>query len=66
MPSALKVFLIAGEPSGDALGADLIQGLKANQEVAIKGVGGPLMGAQGLGSIFPMSDLSVVGIWDFR
>ena len=58
----LRVFLIAGEASGDRLGAALMQGLQELTDVEFHGVGGPLMEAQGLSSIFPMDDLSVHGI----
>ncbi len=60
---ALTFFLIAGEPSGDRLGAALMAGLRAlRPEVAFQGVGGPLMQAEGLESLFPMEELSVMGI----
>jgi lipid-A-disaccharide synthase len=60
---ALSFFLIAGEPSGDRLGAALMAGLRARHpEVSFQGVGGPLMQAEGLQSLFPMEDLSVMGI----
>ncbi len=59
----MKLFLIAGEPSGDALGAALMAGLKAlAPDVSFSGVGGPLMAAEGLESLFPMEDLSVMGL----
>ena len=58
----MRVFLIAGEASGDRLGAALMQGLRKLTNVEFLGVGGPLMEAQGLSSIFPMDDLSVHGI----
>ncbi|MGC9420626.1 MAG: lipid-A-disaccharide synthase, partial [Rhodovulum sp.] len=59
----MKLFLIAGEPSGDALGAALMAGLKQLAPgVAFHGVGGPLMQAEGLDSLFPMEELSVMGI----
>ncbi|WP_083957827.1 lipid-A-disaccharide synthase [Tateyamaria omphalii] len=59
----MKVFVIAGEPSGDALGGALMAGLKQEaQEVTFDGIGGPLMQAQGLVSRFDMSELSVMGI----
>ncbi|MCV2875725.1 lipid-A-disaccharide synthase [Rhodobacteraceae bacterium XHP0102] len=59
----MKLFLIAGEPSGDALGANLMAGLTAlRSDVEFLGIGGPLMQAQGLRSLFPMSDLSVMGL----
>lgn len=58
-----RFFLIAGEPSGDALGAALMAGLKTLEPgVQFTGVGGPLMAAQGLQSLFPMDELSVMGI----
>ena len=60
---ALSVFLVAGEPSGDALGAALMAGLKTLvPEIRFDGVGGPLMQAEGLLSRFDMSELSVMGI----
>lgn len=60
---ALRFFLIAGEPSGDRLGAALMQGLKTlHPEVQFLGVGGPLMAAQGLDSLFPMEELSIMGL----
>jgi len=59
----LSLFLIAGEPSGDRLGAALMAGLRAlAPDVAFAGVGGPLMQGQGLVSLFPMEELSVMGI----
>ncbi|NUB43374.1 lipid-A-disaccharide synthase [Fertoebacter nigrum] len=59
----MKLFLIAGEPSGDRLGAALMAGLKALAPgVTFAGVGGPLMQAEGLASLFPMEELSVMGI----
>ena len=60
---ALKVFVIAGEPSGDALGAALMAGLtQLSAGVAFQGVGGPLMQEQGFASQFDMSELSLMGI----
>lgn len=58
----LKVFLIAGEVSGDKLGAALMSGLSTLTEVTFSGVGGPLMEAQGFTSRFPMSELSLMGL----
>ncbi len=59
----LRLVLIAGEPSGDALGAPLIAGLRTLcPEVAVSGVGGPLMAEQGFRSLFPMEDLAVMGL----
>ena len=62
MTIALKLFLIAGEPSGDRLGAALMAGLKSLETVQFAGVGGPLMQAEGMTSLFPMEELSVMGI----
>ena len=59
----MRVYLLAGEPSGDRLGGALMAGLKELMpKVAFRGVGGPSMEAQGLKSLFPMDDLSVMGI----
>lgn len=60
---ALKVFVVAGEPSGDALGAALMAGLKTlRPDVRFAGIGGPLMEGHGLASQFDMSELSLMGI----
>ncbi|WP_170463768.1 lipid-A-disaccharide synthase [Ruegeria arenilitoris] len=59
----MRVFVVAGEPSGDRLGGALMEGLRTLvPEVEFHGVGGPLMEAQGLDSLFPMSELSVMGL----
>ncbi|WP_282168345.1 lipid-A-disaccharide synthase [Ruegeria atlantica] len=59
----MRVFVVAGEPSGDRLGGALMEGLRALVPgVEFQGVGGPLMQAQGLDSLFPMSELSVMGL----
>lgn len=59
----MQVFLIAGEASGDRLGAALMRGLKQLLgTVRFDGVGGPLMQAEGLVSRFDMGELSVFGI----
>ena len=60
---ALSVFLIAGEPSGDRLGAALMAGLRQIAgDVRFDGIGGPGMTAEGLRSRFPMQELSVMGL----
>ncbi|KQI69609.1 lipid-A-disaccharide synthase [Loktanella sp. 3ANDIMAR09] len=59
----MRVFVIAGEPSGDALGGAVMAGLRQlRPDVSFDGVGGPLMQAQGLVSRFPMDELSVMGL----
>ncbi len=59
----LKLFLLAGEPSGDKLGGALMAGLKTlRQDIEFMGVAGPEMQAQGMESLFPMEELSVMGI----
>jgi lipid-A-disaccharide synthase len=62
MSDPLKLFLIAGEPSGDRLGAALMAGVASLGPMDFAGVGGPLMQAEGLTSLFPMEELSVMGI----
>lgn len=58
----MKAFVIAGEASGDTLGAALMSGLKSLTDITFSGVGGPQMEAEGLSSLFPMEELSVMGI----
>lgn len=64
MAAPLKLFVLAGEASGDRLGADLIRRLRARIPLALAGVGGDEMQALGIKSLFPMSDLAVMGISD--
>ena len=60
----MKVYLVAGEPSGDKLGAALMAELQnfATFDLDYSGVGGPLMEDQGLASLFPIDDIAVIGI----
>ncbi|MBB3591358.1 lipid-A-disaccharide synthase [Rhizobium sp. BK529] len=60
----LKIAVIAGEVSGDLLGADLIAGLKRIRPGSIElvGVGGEGLQSQGLKSLFDFSELSIMGI----
>lgn len=58
------VFLVAGEPSGDVLGGRLMAALSdlTGGRVRFAGVGGRNMSEQGLDSLFPMEELSVMGL----
>ncbi len=56
------IYLVAGEASGDALGAKLMQALqKLHPDVRFAGVGGAQMQAAGLQSLFPLSDIAHMG-----
>ncbi|MGL4635956.1 MAG: lipid-A-disaccharide synthase [Beijerinckiaceae bacterium] len=61
---SLTVAIIAGESSGDQLGALLIRRMREQSAIPINfmGVGGPLMEAEGHKSLFPMSDIAVNGV----
>ena len=58
------IFIVAGETSGDNLAGRLIGALKRKTggRIRFAGVGGPQSEAQGLKSLYPMSDLSVLGL----
>lgn len=56
------IYLIAGEPSGDLLGGQLVSLFKDNGWDVL-GIGGERMQANGLQSLFPMEELSIIGIW---
>jgi lipid-A-disaccharide synthase len=59
----MKLFIVAGEASGDQLGYKLIRALKAQSPgVELLGVGGEAMAREGFASLFPISDISVMGI----
>lgn len=58
-----RVFIVVGETSGDALGAALVAGLRELEPgIEIAGLAGPKMQAAGLTSLFPMKELSVMGL----
>ncbi|AQA18307.1 lipid-A-disaccharide synthase [Halioglobus japonicus] len=63
MPSGtLRIGVLAGEASGDILGSRVLAALREQcDELIVEGIGGPLMEAQGLQSMFPMDRLSVMG-----
>jgi lipid-A-disaccharide synthase len=58
------LYVIAGEPSGDLLGGCLMAALRQRTGGAVRfaGIGGPSMIAQGLEPLFPMTELSVMGL----
>lgn len=59
----MKYYLIAGEPSGDTLGARLMQAIRRRDKNAVfSGVGGDSMLNQGLTSLFDISELAIMGI----
>jgi lipid-A-disaccharide synthase len=60
----LRIFIVAAEESGDRLGAALMRALGKRTNIApeFSGVGGAAMGAAGLASLFPIDDLSIVGL----
>jgi len=57
------IYIIAGEASGDLLGARVMARLKEkNADVCFVGIGGAKMAEQGLDSLFPMEELSLMGL----
>lgn len=61
--SSPLIWILAGEASGDVLGARLMQALRARvPAIRFAGVGGARMAQQGLDSLFPMRDLAVMGL----
>ena len=62
---ALKILIIAAEPSGDKLGANLMRGLiqelNGREEIIFQGIGGPLMKNMGAISFYDFNDLSLMG-----
>ena len=58
----MKIGVLAGEASGDSLGAGVLEALRSRYpDLVVEGIGGPRMEAQGLRSMFPMERLSVMG-----
>lgn len=64
MSETLRLFVLAGEPSGDRIAADLVARLRGKVALNLSGVGGDELAGQGLNSLFPMSDLAVMGVTD--
>ena len=62
----LRVFLCAGEVSGDAIGARLMAALRGRTggAVAFRGLGGEAMRAEGLENLFPISELAILGLFE--
>ena len=59
----MKLFLLAGEASGDRLGVELMRGLRQlKPDVRFRGIAGPEMQSEGLDSLFDMAELSVMGL----
>jgi len=57
----LKVGIVAGEPSGDRLGGDLLRMLKREASVTAFGIGGTELAAEGLSSLVPLDELTMHG-----
>ena len=61
----MKIALSAGEESGDILGSDLMRSLKAHDDkIEFIGIGGERMKQEGLESLFPIKEISKMGIID--
>src|SRR3989344_4695167 len=59
----IRIGVVAGEVSGDSLGAGLMRALKARVPgISFEGIGGPQMQALGCRSLFPMEQLSIIGL----
>ena len=61
----MKIFIIAGEESGDKLGSAIIDSLREvfDGSISFVGIGGNGMKNRGLESIFPITDLSIMGLY---
>lgn len=59
-----RIMVVAGEPSGDLLGGQLMKALKTLTDgaIAFTGVGGARMEGEGLSSLFPLEDVAVIGL----
>ncbi len=60
-----RVLILAGEPSGDVHGADLIRAMKQlDSSLIVHGIGGHCMAAAGVRLFFPLIGLSAMGLWE--
>lgn len=63
MRSPPHIMLVAGEPSGDLLGAALMRALRQQAPgITFSGIGGPQMEGEGMASLVPMADLAIMGL----
>ena len=61
----MKIYIIAGEPSGDLLGSRLMRAMYAKRDdVEFFGIGGETMEREGLKSLFDIKELAVMGLWE--
>lgn len=62
----MKVGMLAGEASGDLLGANLIKAirLKVSSDLSVSGMGGPAMIEAGCASLYQMERLSIMGFYE--
>ncbi|MCY4318675.1 MAG: lipid-A-disaccharide synthase [Alphaproteobacteria bacterium] len=60
----LRIYIVAGEPSGDALGARLLRALREGGTVEAAGIGGELMASEGVASLFPQTETAVMGVFE--
>jgi len=61
-----KVFILAGEASGDYIGSSVMKGLKLiDEKITFFGIGGPLMIEEGLKSKYKMNDFNIIGFLNF-
>lgn len=59
----LRIGIVAGEASGDFLGANLINSIRAQRsDISVEGVAGPCLAEAGCKVLFPMEKLSVMGL----
>jgi lipid-A-disaccharide synthase len=61
----MKIYLIAGEHSGDFIGSQIISSLRhQNEHIELFGIGGPLMQQQGIKTLFPISEINLMGFFE--